>query len=161
LRAIALHTREAIKLLRETIWAIHQENFTVEEFAERLNQYINRYVQETNGLEVELLTTGSQAQRLTSAQVLNLFRIVQEALNNVLKHAGATRATVRLAIQPEGRINLTVHDNSRRFTWIDGPAAETVLQQHYGLKNIQTRAQELGGTFRIFSCDGTTVEVDA
>ncbi|MDB5239382.1 MAG: histidine kinase, partial [Spirosoma sp.] len=34
LRAIASHTREAIKLLRETIWAIHQENFTVQEFAE-------------------------------------------------------------------------------------------------------------------------------
>lgn len=156
LRTIVSYTREAVKLLRETIWAIHQESFTVEEFSERLNQYINRYVHETDGLHVDVVVTGSAGQKLSSTQVLNLFRIVQEALNNVIKHAQATKARVELGVQPGGRINLRIHDNGQGFAWVDGAKSE----QHYGLQNMQTRAQELGGTFRVFAENGTTVEVD-
>ncbi|WP_338873058.1 7TM-DISM domain-containing protein [Spirosoma sp. SC4-14] len=156
LRTIVSYTREAVKLLRETIWAIHQESFTVEEFSDRLNQYINRYVQETDGLHVDVLVTGAPGQRLTSTQVLNLFRIVQEALNNVIKHAGATRAMVGMQVSAGGRIKLRVHDNGKGFTWANGAVSE----QHYGLQNMKTRAEELGGTFRVFADEGTTVEVE-
>jgi len=156
LRNIVVHTREAVKLLRETIWAIHQESFTVEEFAERLDQYINRYVHETNGLHVDVQVTGSPDYRLSSAQVLNLFRIVQESLNNVIKHAQATQAIVHLFVQSDGRINLRIHDNGQGFSWTN----EAVSEQHYGLRNMETRAQELGGTFRVFSENGTIVEVE-
>ncbi|GAB4022095.1 sensor histidine kinase [Spirosoma koreense] len=155
LRTIVNYTREAVKLLRETIWAIHQESFTVEEFSDRLNQYINRYVHETDGLHVDVEVTGSQVQRLSSTQVLNLFRIVQEALNNVIKHAQATQANVRLHVHANGHIDLRIHDNGRGFTW---PNA-TISEPHYGLQNMQTRAQELGGTFRVVAHEGTTVEV--
>lgn len=157
LRSIVNHTREAVKLLRETIWATHQESFTVEEFAERLNQYINRYIQETNGLYVDVVVTGAQTQRLTSMQVLNLFRIVQEALNNVIKHAQASQASVQLQVRAGGRLKLRVQDNGRGFTWLNG----AVSDQHYGLKNMETRAQELGGSFRVFAeSPGTVVEVE-
>ena len=157
LRTIVSYTREAVKLLRETIWAIHQESFTVEEFTERLNQYINRYIHETDGLHVDVLVSGSQTQQLSSTQVLNLFRIVQEALNNVIKHARATKAVVQFHVYPDGRISLRIHDNGQGFSWPDG---ETFAEQHYGLRNMETRAQELGGTFRVFADEGTTVEVE-
>ncbi|WP_420147579.1 sensor histidine kinase [Spirosoma sp.] len=156
LRTIVNYTRDAVKLLRETIWAIHQESFTVEEFAERLNQYINRYVHSSEGLHVYTDVTGSQTQRLSSTQVLNLFRIVQESLNNVLKHAQATQATVQLHVYADGHINLRIHDNGRGFSWPTAAASDL----HYGLRNMQTRAQELGGTFRMIADEGTTVEVD-
>ncbi|WP_227687059.1 sensor histidine kinase [Spirosoma arboris] len=156
LRNIVMHTREAVKLLRETIWAIHQESFTVEEFGERLDQYINRYFHEEDGLNVDVVVTGSQTQRLSSTQVLNLFRIVQEALTNVVKHAQATTAAVQLQVSLGGHINLRIHDNGRGFTWANG----TVSSQHYGMQNMQTRAQELGGKFRVYADNGTTVEVD-
>ncbi|AUD03312.1 sensor histidine kinase [Spirosoma pollinicola] len=156
LRTIVTHTREAVKLLRETIWAIHQESFTVEEFAERLNQYINRYVHETDGLNVDVQVSGSPIYKLSSSQVLNLFRIVQEALNNVIKHARASEAVVKLNVRSDGHINLRIHDNGRGFNWTNG----TVAGSHYGLHNMKTRAQELGGTFRVFAEEGTTVEVE-
>ncbi|MBD2756137.1 sensor histidine kinase [Spirosoma validum] len=155
LRTVVDYTREAIKLLRETIWAIHQESFTVEEFAERLNQYINRYVHEIGGVHVDTQVTGSHTQRLSSTQVLNLFRIVQEALNNVIKHAQATKASVQLHVYTDGHIELRIQDNGRGFNWPD----ETLSEPHYGLQNMQTRARELGGTFRVIASEGTTVEV--
>ncbi|GAB3689519.1 hypothetical protein GCM10027592_06030 [Spirosoma flavus] len=156
LRNIVVHTREAVKLLRETIWAIHQESFTVEEFGERLNQYINRYVHETDGLSVDVQLTGSTTKRLTSSQVLNLFRIVQEALNNVVKHARATEAIVQLNILETKGINLSIRDNGQGFNLPDAAISE----QHYGLQNMQKRAQELGGTFRVIADKGTTIEVN-
>lgn len=156
LRSIVMHTREAVKLLRETIWAIHQESFTVEEFGERLNQYINRYVHETDGLMVDVAVTGSQTYRLTSTQVLNLFRIVQEALNNVVKHAEATQANVQLQVRANGHISLRIHDNGRGFSWPNQLSTEP----HYGLQNMQARALELGGTFQVVADQGTTVAVE-
>jgi signal transduction histidine kinase len=87
---------------------------------------------------------------------LNLFRIVQEALNNVIKHAQATQSTVRLQVQPGGHISLRIHDNGKGFAWVNGAISE----QHYGLRNMQTRAEELGGAFRVFAENGTTVEVE-
>ena len=155
LRTIVTHTRDAVKLLRETIWAIHQESFTVEEFSDRLNQYINRYFHDEDGLHVDVRVTGSQTQRLSSTQVLNLFRIVQEALTNVVKHAQATVALVQLDVSASGQINLQVRDNGRGLPTANG----ATLTPHYGLENMKTRAQELGGTFRIFADNGTTVEV--
>ena len=156
LRTIVNYTREAVKLLRETIWAIHQESFTVEEFAGRLDQYINRYVHDTEGLHVDVQVTGLPTHGLSSTQVLNLFRIVQEALNNVIKHAQATQAVVQLHVHTDGRISLRIHDNGRGFSWPNG----LVSEPHYGLQNMQTRAQELGGTFRVVAESGTTVEVE-
>ena len=160
LRSIVGHTREAVKLLRETIWAIHQETFTVEEFGERLDQYINRYFHDINGLQVDIRVTGSQTQRLSSMQVLNLFRIVQEALNNVVKHARATSAVVVLHVASGGRISLRIHDDGQGFTYANGWSSGGVSEQHYGLQNMQTRAEELGGSFRVFSENGTTIEVE-
>lgn len=155
LRSIVVHTQEASKLLRETIWAIHQENFTVAEFDDRINQYINRYFHQENHLEIDVQVTGSQVQRLSSTQVLNLFRIIQEALNNVVKHAQATTAQVYLRISEQGGIILRIQDNGRGFLW----PGTTISTRHYGLNNMQTRAEELGGSFHIAADNGTTIEV--
>lgn len=155
LRTVVDHTREAVKLLRETIWAIHQEQFSVEEFAERLNQYVNRYVYSPEGLSVDVLVEGSPEQRLSSGQVLNLFRIVQEALNNVVKHAHATQATVNLRVGPGVHLCLRIEDNGQGFAGVNG----TVPDHHYGLRNMKARAEELGGTFQVHVNNGTAVEV--
>jgi two-component system, sensor histidine kinase LadS len=155
LRAVVGYAREAIRTLRETIWAIHQERFTLDEFEERINQYVNRYVQQTNGLEVDVKIEGDRNQPLTSVQVLNLFRIVQEALSNVVKHARATHATVRLRTQPDGTFHLIIQDNGQGMTL---PTDSEGTDRHYGIRNMKRRAEELGGQFRIYAQEGTVVE---
>ncbi|MEZ0609328.1 7TM-DISM domain-containing protein [Fibrella sp. WM1] len=155
LRAVVGYARDAIRTLRETIWAIHQERFTLTEFEDRLNQYVNRYVQQTNGLEVDVQIDGDVNQPLTSVQVLNLFRIVQEALSNVVKHAQATRASVFLVTRANGTFHLTIHDNGRGLSL---PGSDESLERHYGIRNMKRRAEELGGQFRIYSHEGTVVE---
>lgn len=155
LRAVVGYARDAIRTLRETIWAIHQERFTLTEFEDRLNQYVNRYVQQTNGLNVDVQIDGDGNQALTSVQVLNLFRIVQEALSNVVKHAHASRASVSLTTRPNGTFHLIIHDNGRGLGL---PGSDESLERHYGIRNMKRRAEELGGQFRIYTHEGTVVE---
>lgn len=84
-----------------------------------------------------------------------LIRIVQEALNNVRKHAGATKAWVSFG-QSTGDFWLEVRDNGRGFSPEDVPSTS-----HHGLKGMRERAELIGADFQMISRvgDGTTVRV--
>jgi PAS domain S-box-containing protein len=75
---------------------------------------------------------------------LALYRIVQEAFNNIAKHAAATRVSVHLAGDARGGISLEVHDDGRGFD----PAAPRV---GLGLGIMQERAREVGAQLEIDS----------
>jgi signal transduction histidine kinase len=76
-----------------------------------------------------------------------LYRLGQEALANVVKHAGATRAAVRLAAE-DGTVSIEVRDDGRGFD----PAA--VTGAHFGLRSMQGRVADLGGELEVTSVPG-------
>ena len=80
--------------------------------------------------------------RLAPAIELCVYRIVQEALNNIAQHSGATGCTVSL-ITRAGMLRLTVEDNGR------GPGGDRLARGGLGLIGMRERAQALGGTFTI------------
>jgi PAS domain S-box-containing protein len=84
-----------------------------------------------------------------------LFRILQEALTNVVRHAGASAVEIRLAADA-GRILLEVADNGRGI-----PEDRAADSRSLGLLGMRERARSLGGeiTVRRIPGDGTTVEV--
>lgn len=72
---------------------------------------------------------------------LNLFRILQELITNILKHAEATRVEVSLRIS-QNYLILTIEDNGRGF----------IIETHsggIGLKNIQSRAQKIKAIYKL------------
>jgi PAS domain S-box-containing protein len=83
-----------------------------------------------------------------------LFRVMQESLQNVLKHAQATDVTVRLSGSSKG-IGVSVRDNGKGFE----VASNQVHRTGIGLMSMQERARLLGGFSRIHSCSeqGTKV----
>lgn len=88
-----------------------------------------------------------------------LYRICQEALTNIAKHARAQRAVVRLQRESEG-VRLTVTDDGAGFDTSAVTATDGTLKG-IGLLSMERRAEELGGTFSIDSKpgQGTTVSV--
>ena len=82
-----------------------------------------------------------------------IYRIVQELVNNVIKHSSATEALVQL-VQEKGRASITVQDNGQGF---DPLAAQD--SEGHGLKNIRLRAESLNGHFYIDSTPGKGTEV--
>jgi signal transduction histidine kinase len=84
---------------------------------------------------------------------LILFRIVQEALNNILKHAQARKITIDIKNQ-DGMLSLTVEDDGGGF---DVDAVGTGKSVGSGLLNMRHRAKLLGATFTIQSKPGTRI----
>jgi signal transduction histidine kinase len=114
-----------------------------------------------SGLAVTIADDGYAPQ--PAAREEALFRIAQEALHNVVKHARATRADVRLAAR-DGALRLVVRDDGVGFS-LDDPAvaADGAMALHpsgLGLRSMRERATELGGTLRIERAPsrGTVVE---
>ena len=77
-----------------------------------------------------------------------LFRIVQELLNNIVRHAAATEAIVQL-VRDEDRLHLTVEDNGRGFDTTQGPASQGI-----GWLNIRSRVDYLNGNLEVRSAPG-------
>jgi signal transduction histidine kinase len=81
---------------------------------------------------------------LAPRDILQVLRIVQEAVANVLKHAGATEVVVSAGLTSDGRaIRLSVRDNGRGFP------AEVGHAGGRGLGNMRQRAEAVGGTLRL------------
>ena len=103
------------------------------------------------GLSVTFSITGDE-RRLTAETELSLFRIVQEALNNIRRHACATQASV-LAGFSEDSIKLTVSDNGQGFN--TGEDLDDLPHKgKLGLMGMQERTWLLGGTMGITSKSG-------
>ncbi len=88
------------------------------------------------------------------AEAINVFRIIQEAIANVLKHAKANRVRVSVS-QSKGSLKISIHDNGVGF-------ARNGKSAGLGLATMQERAKLLGGTVEINSklSQGTTILVD-
>lgn len=92
---------------------------------------------------------------LTAETELAVFRIAQEALANVVRHAGAR--SVRLLLDfDQPLVRLVVQDDGCGFRAAEGPATG-----HYGLRNMHERARRLGGELKVESRPGggTTIEL--
>jgi len=84
----------------------------------------------------------------------HLLGIANEALSNVARHSGATRATVRAASEPDGATVVSVEDNGRGFDPDDAAAVG-----HQGLANMRSRVATIGATMTLAS-DGTGTRVE-
>jgi len=106
-------------------------------------------------LQVSLQSYG-MGKRLNTSTEIMLFRIMQELLNNIIKHANATEAIIQFN-RDGNRLSVTVEDNGRGFNM-----QETDDKTHAGLESVQNRVTYLNGKFSIESQKeiGTTVMMD-
>lgn len=97
-------------------------------------------------------------QRLPPEVELALYRIYQEAVSNILKHAGATRLEVRLT-REHGGVTLLISDDGRGFT--AARRRQRSARSSLGLVNMRERAEFINGTLTIKSVprEGTTIAV--
>jgi signal transduction histidine kinase len=110
-------------------------------------------------IETELRVTG-QIRRLMPEEELVLFRIAQEALNNVRRHSKASRVTVELEFFPS-KVRMIIDDNGRGFNAPER-IGDLVSTGRLGLIGMHERARTLGGTLTIQSerGHGTVIILD-
>lgn len=98
------------------------------------------------------------AERLPSQVEIALFRIGQEAINNVLKHAQAGHVQLALALH-DGQVSLRIDDNGKGFD--PGQPLDAQDAQHLGLATMHERASLLGGQFICTSAPGGGTQLHA
>lgn len=116
--------------------------------APALKRYIDNF-REKNQLEVNLSILGKDF-RLESVLEIAVFRLIQEALNNVIKHADASLVNVTLEMNPDSVI-ASVEDNGSGF---ELPSINYTQGSHYGLISMRERVILLDGEMEIISKPG-------
>ena len=93
--------------------------------------------------------------RLTSEVEIALFRIAQESLNNVVKHAKASRVDIEL-FQDDGGIMMAITDNGIGF---DTKSQNSGNLQHWGVPLMQERVRAINGKFLLRSVPGQGTQI--
>lgn len=152
IRNIAGTTREIIQAMDEIVWTINPKNDTLEDLANYIFQYAQDFFQ-NSGVRCRLdLPPRLPALKLSTQERHNLFMAVKEALNNVIKHSGATEVRVSLS-SSGGKLNLTVADNGRGFV------TEPLPGDGNGLGNMRQRLERIGGRLTLQSQPGQGTEI--
>jgi signal transduction histidine kinase len=135
---------DTVSMLRDTIWAMHREEFSVPQFMTRIVQYANQTLPES--IEVHSsFDPKLENSFLNSSQALNLFRIAQEAIQNSMKHSEASQLQITFKCISE-HYEFSISDNG---TGRDKKPADS--DECYGLQNIRERAAEIDGSVEFVS----------
>ena len=122
-------------LLRETIWMLNAAELTVTAFADRFINYAMRINKNYPDLDCTFEEEIENDKKLQPTIMLNLFRILQEALQNAYKHSNARN--IQITITSKQQLEFTISDDGKGFSG-EGK------QDHYGIPNMMQRATEAG-----------------
>jgi PAS domain S-box-containing protein len=150
---IGQKARQVIREVRRTIFALKPLAWSDDDFLPALHQFVTGFAEQV-GWQSELIIEDGIVlpQRLEPT----VYRLVQESLNNVAKHAEATQVWVSLGVEESGHsISLTVRDNGRGFD------PDTVGRVGLGIGQMEARVLATGGSLLLKSEPGKGVEVMA
>jgi signal transduction histidine kinase len=146
--------KSALADIRSLIFELKPETITNKGFLTALREHVSN-LERQHGLLVVIRVVGEP--HLSDEQAQRLFRVIQEALNNVIKHAMVNEAQVSLLFEQD-RIFVQVEDHGRGFTPDDIPPED----EHMGLSSMRYRVEIMGGSLLINSQpdEGTTVTIE-
>jgi PAS domain S-box-containing protein len=140
----------AIQTMHHIVSQLRPDLLSEEGLAAAIGDYVKKFRQHT---KIECtLTLPEHEFRLDEDQSVTVFRILQESLNNVVKHAQASRVDIVFAEQSKS-LSMLVKDNGIGFD------ADAQKEQSYGLLGIRERALMVGGKARITSKPGKGTRV--
>ncbi|CAG5079453.1 hypothetical protein CRYO30217_00949 [Parvicella tangerina] len=133
--------RNTMKELRTTIWAMKNDDGTLNDLVLKINE-LKISVQEVIDLKVSVRL--SLDHRLNALELLNLYRIVQEFVQNTVKYAEASFVSIAFDLIDD-KINMVLKD--------DGKGFDVAANQYAGngLANMQQRCESIKGKFQLSS----------
>jgi signal transduction histidine kinase len=125
-------------------------------FIPTLRQYLEQFERD-HAIHIDLTLPGELTDEAFEYPVqIQLLRIIQEALNNIRKHAGVRAARVRFEVQPD-LLQVSIEDDGIGFS-LPAEGADSssgiLTGQHFGLRVMRERAAEVGGRLQVRSAPG-------
>ncbi len=151
--------RESLTEARRLVWALRPESLEDASISEALGRLTERWSSES-GVAVGFSVTGTQ-RPLPAGIEATLFRVAQEALANVRKHARASRVALTLSFMGP-TVALDVRDDGIGFDAGRAVGERGPYSGGFGLKGIRERVESLGGTFSVEGVpgEGTTLGIE-
>jgi signal transduction histidine kinase len=145
-------TRQVLQSIREMLYDLRGESSSEESFVSGLQTLLTKFEDRTR-IAVELIVSPHWPLRVRSTAALNLYRIVEEALNNIRLHSGASTVNVALDWLGGNEMAVVVRD--------DGSGLDTaeIRNGSMGVMGMRERAVLLGGKLTVESSpgEGTTI----
>ncbi|MCK6609316.1 MAG: ATP-binding protein, partial [Flavobacterium sp.] len=144
LTKISDFTKTTIVELRDTIWAMNANEFTFDDLSSRIYNFIEKAqsVKENTAFKFSI-DESLKNSKFSSLEGVNLYRTIQEAVNNAIKYADANEVSVQVKPNVNG-ITIEISDNGKGFD-LD------TIDLGNGIVNMQKRIEEIGGVFKIQS----------
>ncbi len=140
LSKISLTGREISERLHAFIWSLNISNNSVESFCEYVAHYGQKLFSDTD-ISFDFSSSNTSENRELNGYIRkNLFFCIKEALNNIIKHAAATRAIVRIE-SDQHHVQVVICDN--------GTNASVLNQFGNGMKNMQRRISNMKGVMSV------------
>ncbi|HSL42576.1 MAG TPA: sensor histidine kinase [Anaerolineales bacterium] len=150
-------TADSLKELQRLISDLRPSHLDDLGLSSALRWYAGK-IQEHSTISVRVDILGEECD-LDESMKIAIFRIIQESLNNVIKHAHATHANIYLRFE-EKSVRINVRDNGIGFD-LDSRKQQRTSRPCLGLAGMQERAALLGGTVSVQSRPGYGTEVEA
>ncbi|WP_264522358.1 sensor histidine kinase [Flavobacterium sp. N1994] len=151
LSSISSFAKSTIIELRDTIWAMNHSEISFEDLQTRIHNFIDKAKEVKQDIHFNFfIETTLKELKFTSIEGMNIYRTIQEAINNSLKYAEAKNISIQ--VRKEGdNIQITLQDDGKGFD-------KNNVEEGYGLTNMQKRITEIGGNFTIQSdVNGTEI----
>jgi len=144
--------REAVKSLDEIVWAVNPRNDTLAHLIDYTGQFAANYLRAAGVRCLLDVPEQPPTHEVPANTRHNVFLVVKEALQNVIKHARATEVWLRIQATTEG-LRIVIEDNGCGF---ERPTEDALAD---GLRNMRQRMNELGGQCRIQSRPGAGTHI--
>ncbi|MBA6153977.1 tetratricopeptide repeat-containing sensor histidine kinase [Gelidibacter maritimus] len=155
LKFISEFTTTTIYELRDTIWAMNKNNISLEDLKARISNFIDKAnsTSENVTFSFEAEDTLQTEIKFSSVDGMNIYRIIQEALNNALKYAGAKHIDVKIHSENQ-HLEILITDDGHGFD-------PKTIEMGNGINNMKKRANDIGAEILIESviAKGTTIIV--
>jgi signal transduction histidine kinase len=153
LEQIKSDSEETIQTIRDTVWAINPENDSVDLLFEKMRAFALQILTIQNiALDFKNEYQHAKSLKMSMEQRRNVYMMYKEAINNIAKHAQATKVSVLISKANEG-FKLEISDNGKGFDCQE-------IHEGNGLKNFQKRADESFMDFKMSSEIGKGTELE-
>lgn len=141
-----------VENMRDMIWALNPENNTLENLFIRMREYISDYFEEF-AIETRVKIPENVPHiRISNESSRNLFSVVKEALQNVVKHAEATALDFSITLVGD-ELHISIRDNGKGFSISAPPSGN-------GLRNMRSRMERSGGSIDFLNGQGSEVKLN-
>lgn len=134
-------TEETIQELRKAVWLLNHEESTFEEWVIRLKEYFKHL----RKVHIQTYSQDSSNPVIHARILTELFRVIQEGVNNALKHASCTEILITITYEGK-RVCISIEDDGIGITESDSPG--------FGLINMKERMKNIGGEITFQQSDG-------